>query len=465
MTYPVDHLPPNAPDAEQATLGACLISRSAVDAVAEIVTPEDFYHQAHRKVCEVVFFLAFERDEPADLQTVPEELRRRQWLDTCGGLAYIATLAESVPTAAHAQYYARTVAEKATLRKLLDAAEVTKAEVYEQALPVDEITARAEERFLAAGERPGQAEAVVAAVGVRETFGALLPGQERHPGYATGFSRLDWMLGGLQPGELFLVAGRSSMGKSEWCLHALRHMARQETPVLLLSLEQPGEQNWQRLIASEAGAPLDRLQRGELPDGWYGRTGAQACDRLARLPLYQCDETDLGTAQIRGLVRRYVSRHGIRVVCIDQLGIIKRPGKESEYVELSRTIREVKALARKLGVAVILQHQLSRHLERREDKRPLLSDLRDTGAAEETADRVLMLYRKGYYAEGGPQTSGTAETELLLRKNRITGVTGTSTVYFNLETRQFEETTHHYDGHEPPERGRMSGNGHYVEER
>ncbi len=460
MSSLADHLPPQSLDAEQATLGAALISRNAVERMLEMLERDDFYLEAHRKVFDAISYLA-ERDVPADVLTVPEELRRREQLDTVGGMAYIATLADSVPTAAHVEYYARSVAEKSTLRKLINASNEIIAISHEQEQEVDHIVDHAERLIFAVAQRrltqgfthirPVVFEALERLETVREN-------DSRLTGVTTGFSPLDQMTSGLQGGDMVIVAGRPSMGKTSLALAFGVNAAIAESPVAIFSLEMSKEQLAHRMICSEAKVDSMRLRTGFLrsntddDESDYVRLG-RACGRLGDLPIYIDDTTDISVLDMRAKCRRLQSEHGLGMIVIDYLQLIRGHGKpENRNQEISTIARSIKNMARELNVPVIALSQLSRGVERREDKRPMLSDLRESGSIEAEADIVMMLYRSRYYNRDGddgateppPGQEWLEETELIVAKHR-NGPVGTVRLGFLRRYARFEDIAEGYD--------------------
>jgi replicative DNA helicase len=441
-----DSLPPQATDAEEAVLGAALISRTAADLLVDMLEEGDFYLEAHRRFFTVVRWL-LDREIDPDMLTVPQELQNRGWLDACGGPAYVTRLIESVPTAAHVEHYARIVREKADLRSVIDRAQVSMAEAYSLADERgDELTAqavreRAEERFLNAQRRGFGAQGVNGDVWFRDVLEKLMSRGDEAPSPRSGFYRLDALVGRFEPGELFVVAGRSSMGKTEFCLQVMLHNARQGFPVQLYSLEMPRQQIGERLIAAAAGVPLRSVQGNSAPDEWTAICEAGDANRL--LPMHVQDEGEMTVGAIRAHLRHAIKRDGIRLVIIDQLQTIFIPdSNEREDVRIGRTAYGLKRMAEKLAVPVILQCQLNRKPEERKDHRPLLADLRDSGAIENACDRALMLYRGSYYDrdEAGAEPE-SSPTEFILRKNRITGEVGTVHCVFRRSRHRFEVPT------------------------
>jgi replicative DNA helicase len=463
MSLP-DRLPPQSLEAEQATLGAALISRSAVERVMEMLERDDFYLEAHRRIFDVLGYLA-ERDEPVDILTVPEELRRRGWLDQVGGLAYVSTLAESVPTAAHVEYYARSVAEKSTLRKLISASAEITAMAHDQQEETDHIVDQAERLIFAVAQRrvnQGFVPLRPVLLEAMERLEDVRANDSRLTGVPTGFTPLDQMTSGLQGGDMIIVAGRPSMGKTSLALAFGVNAAMQaETPVAIFSLEMSKEQLAHRMICSEAKVDGMRLRTGFLrthtddDESDWTRLG-RAIGRLGDLPIYIDDSSDISVLDMRAKCRRLKSEHGLGMIVIDYLQLIRGHGRqENRNQEISIIARSLKGMARELNVPVIALSQLSRNVERREDKRPMLSDLRESGSIEAEADIVMMLYRSRYYNRDGeegateppPGQEWLEESELIVAKHR-NGPVGTVRLGFLRRYARFEDLA---EGYEPLE--------------
>lgn len=456
-----DHLPPQSLEAEQAVLGAALISRTAVERALEMLEREDFYVEAHRRIFDVLAHLA-ERDQPADVLTVPEELRRRGQLDQIGGLAYIGTLAESVPTAAHVEYYARTVAEKSILRKLIQAAGEISAAAHEQQEEVDDIVDQAERLVFAVGQRrinQGFVHIRPVLFDAMERLDAVRASDSRLTGVTTGFSGLDNMTSGFQSGDLVIVAGRPSMGKTSLALAFAVNAAREKHPVAVFSLEMSREQLAHRMICSEAKVDGMRLRTGYLSmqaddegDSDWTRFG-RAVGTLGDMPIFIDDSSDITVLDMRAKCRRLKSeQNGLGLVVVDYLQLVRAHGRqENRNQEISIIARSLKSMARELGVPVIALSQLSRGVERREDKRPMLSDLRESGSIEAEADLVMMLYRARYYnrdsEEGvvqGPGQEQLEVSEVIVAKHR-NGPVGTLNLGFLRRYARFEDLAEGYE--------------------
>jgi replicative DNA helicase len=455
-----DHLPPQSLEAEQATLGAALISRTAVERVLEMLERDDFYLEAHRKIYDAIAELS-ERDVPPDVLTVPDHLRNRGFLDAIGGIAYINTLADSVPTAAHVEYYARTVLEKSTLRKLINASNEIVAMAHEQEEEVDHIVDNAERLIFAVAQRrmnQGFVPIRPVLLDAMERIETVRANDSRLTGTTTGFTSLDQMTSGLQGGDLIIVAGRPSMGKTSLALAFAVNGAEQAT-CAIFSLEMSKEQLAHRMICSEAKVDGMRLRTGFLrshPDDeesdWTRL--ARAIGRLGDLPIFIDDSSDISVLEMRAKCRRLKSEHGLGMIVVDYLQLVRAHGRqENRNQEISIIARSLKSMARELDVPVVALSQLSRNVERREDKRPMLSDLRESGSIEAEADIVMMLYRSRYYnregdgegmAEPPPGQEWLEESELIVAKHR-NGPVGTVRLGFLRRYARFEDLAEGYD--------------------
>jgi len=457
-----DRVPPHSIDAEQASLGAALISRNAVERVLEMLERDDFYLEAHRKIFDVITYLA-ERDSPVDTLSVTEELRKREQLERIGGIAYILTLNESVPTAAHVEYYARTVSEKSTLRKLINAASEITAMSHEQEREVGDVVDASERLiFSVAQRRVSQGFTALRPVLLEsmEKLETVRANDSRLTGVPTGFSVLDQMTAGFQGGDFIIVAGRPSMGKTSLCLaFAVNAAMLAQTSVAVFSLEMSKEQLAHRMICSEGKIDGMRLRTGFLrtngdeEESDWTRLG-RAVGRLGELPIYIDDASDISVLDMRAKCRRLKSEHGLGMIVIDYLQLIAGHGKNNENrnQEISVIARSLKGMARELNVPVIALSQLSRNVERREDKRPMLSDLRESGSIEAEADIVMMLYRSRYYnrdesdgmAEPPPGQEWLEESEIIVAKHR-NGPVGTIRLGFLRRYAKFEDLAEGYE--------------------
>lgn len=444
------HLPPHSIEAEQACLGACLIDPDAFDRVSEILTgPEDFYRESHQDIYAAFCHLA-ERDHNIDLITVSNILRSRGKLEACGGAAYLDGLIQAVQTSAHVSAYARIVADRATERRLQHAG----SRIVQLALEGEEEVRvkvdRAEEMIFAVGDRRRQTELQQIKPALQDTFDALYE-RFRNPspvtGVPTGFDELDELTGGLQPANLVIVAARPSMGKTAFCLSIAQNAALdRERPrtVAVFSLEMSRQELCQRILCSVAQVNGQDLRKGELRDTDWQRI-TRAMNVLSQAPIFIDDSSTLSVLEIKAKARRLQKRHGLDLVIIDYLQLLHSSGRiENRAQEVAENSRQLKGMAKELNVPVVALSQVSRGVEQRQDKRPNLSDLRESGAIEQDADLVAFIYRDEYYNEGSPD-SNVAEVIVAKQRN---GPVGTVKLSFVKRYASFRNLARRY--HEPP---------------
>jgi replicative DNA helicase len=396
----LDKVPPQNLEAEQSTLGSMMIDRAALDKGIDILRPQDFYREAHQIIFEVLLSLA-ERGEPVDIVTVQEELRSRGKLEAVGGIEYLMALIDCVPTAANIEYYARIVEEKAILRRLIDACTQVIGECHGPVEDVNDVVDHAERLvFQVSQRRMGQYFTPLGPLAHKafERLEEQWQSKVKVTGLPTGFTDLDAIPSGLQPSYLSIVAARPSMGKTAFCLDIARHVAvRENQPVAIFSLEMSKEQLALRLICSECRVDAHRVRTGYLSDKDWPRI-AEGVGRLYTAPIFIDDSTDITALQMRGKCRRLKAEQGLSLVIIDYLQLMQAHKRaENRNQEISEIARSLKGLARELNVPVIALSQLSRAVEQRVDKRPMLSDLRESGSIEAEADVVIFLYRESYY--------------------------------------------------------------------
>jgi replicative DNA helicase len=444
----LDRIPPNNLEAEQAVLGSMLLERSAVERAAEILRPDDFYRDAHRFIFEAMLALT-ERNEPVDLVTLTDELRSRQQLDMVGGLLYLQNIMDAPATAANVEHYARLVEEKAILRRLLDAGTRVQGLAYSDFESIEELVDQAEQIIFEVGQRRMGRYFYE----LRPLLNAELDRIEKRyenrgapTGRLTPFDDLNYKTAGLQPSDLIIIAARPGMGKTTLSLQLAQHVALEERlPVAIFSLEMSKEQLVTRLICSESRVDAHRLRTGNLqPEDWQ-RVG-EGISRLAEAPIFIDDTPDISIIEIRAKCRRLKAERGLGLVLIDYLQLMRSHRRtENRNQEISEIARACKSLARELDVPVIALSQLSRAVESRPDKRPLLSDLRESGSIEAEADIVIFIYREAYYKmreeeeEEGPRPYGAErqeEAELIIAKHR-SGPTGKVIVGFQPQYTRF----------------------------
>ncbi|RDV84593.1 replicative DNA helicase [Ammonifex thiophilus] len=425
-------LPQNV-SAEQALLGSIFLDPETLSRVEELVRPEDFYEEAHRAIYEAMLELE-EKSLPIDLITVTEHLRREGKLEKAGGAAYVASLVDVVPTAAHAEHYAKLVRDKALLRSLVEVATRIRDLGLEEAGDARQLLSEAE-RWLA---ELSAAEVESSFVALSEVLEAVLQHLEesyryrgKKLGLPTGFEELDGLLSGLWPQDLIILASRPGMGKTSLALSISLNVAREVAlPVGFFSLEMSREQLIQRLLAAEARVDHRRVRTAEFTDEDWVRL-SQAAARLAPLPLYIDDTPGLSVRDLRARARRLKAQAGgLGLVVVDYLQLVQPPRRmENRQQEIAFVSRSLKHLAKELNCPVLALSQLSRAPETRQDKRPQLSDLRESGSLEQDADVVMFIYREDYYR---PDTDKPGVAEIIVAKQR-NGPTGTAELAFLRE--------------------------------
>ncbi len=434
----IERLPPQNIEAEEAILGAILIDPDAIIRVATMIRPEDFYRERHGWIYDTALAL-HERREPIDLLTVCDELERREQLDQVGGTQYITALVNAVPTSIHAEHYARIVERTATRRRLIEAAGQIAGLAYQEADDVDEVVDRAEQVLFGVSERRISRELVP----IRQVLSDYYDRVEyltRHRGemigIPTGFTDLDKLLGGLQRSDMVILAARPSVGKTSLALSIAHNAAKKyDRRVAFFSLEMSNEQVVQRLVSAETGINAQRLRRGEIEqDEWVLFT--EATGKLSESHLYIDDTPGVSALELRTKARRLHAEVGVDLIVVDYLQLMRGDYRsENRVQEISSISRALKALARELNVPVLALSQLSRGVESRTDKRPILSDLRESGALEQDADVVMFIYRDEMYNEN---TERPNLADIMVAKHR-NGPTGTVSLYFRRELAQFLE--------------------------
>ena len=416
----MDRMPPASIEAEQAVLGAMLLKPDAVTTAAEELSADDFYRETHRLIFEAMMELK-ERTEPVDLVTLTEQLKKADKLAKIGGIPALSLIANSVPTAANVHYHARIVHEKAQLRSLINAATEIASAAYESADEVEDIMDSAEKRILqvASGKRSKDFVPLQdILLDTLEQIDLRYNNKGSITGLPTGFTELDHLTAGLQKSDLILVAARPSMGKTAFTLNIAAHVVlRAKEPVAFFSLEMSKEQLVQRLLCSEGRIDSQLLRVGELEEKEWGDL-IDTANRLSAAPLYIDDTPGITVMELRSKARRLKAEHGLSLIVIDYLQLMQGRASKSgdnRQQEISEISRSLKALARELNVPVIALSQLSRSVESRQIKRPMLSDLRESGSLEQDADIVMFLYREDYY---DPETENKNITEVIIAKHR-----------------------------------------------
>jgi replicative DNA helicase len=434
----IERLPPQSVEGEEAVLGSLLIDPDAIIRLATILRPEDFYREKHGWIYDCILAL-HERREPVDFLTVCDELDRREQLDEVGGAAFITMLVNAVPTSIHAEYYARIVERAATRRRLIDAAGQIAGLAYQEADDVEEVVDHAEQILFGVSERRISRELVPIRQVVSDYYDRieyLTRHQGELIGIPTGFTDIDKLLGGLQRSDMVILAARPSVGKTSLALSIAHNAAKMYGQrVAFFSLEMADEQVVQRLISAETGIDSQRLRRGKIADDEWSRFVKAASD-LAEIHFFIDDTPGISALELRTKARRVHAEVGIDLIVVDYLQLMRGDIRaENRVQEISAISRALKALARELNVPVLALSQLSRGVESRTDKRPILSDLRESGALEQDADVVIFIYRDEMYNEN---TERKNIADIIVAKHR-NGPTGAVALYFKKELAQFRE--------------------------
>ncbi|HUA34384.1 MAG TPA: replicative DNA helicase [Candidatus Binataceae bacterium] len=438
-------VPPQNLDAEQSVLGAILLENDAINQSLEILTADDFYREAHRQIFSAMVELS-DRNQPVDAITLVDALKSRGTLDNIGGAAYIAELAACVPTAANVSHYARIVREKAVLRSLATVATDIASSAYEAPPNVDEFLDTAEHRIFEISERRIRPSFHTMPELTRESLRILERLYEKRElvtGVPTGYIDLDRVTAGLQPSDLIIIAARPSMGKTALALNIAAYAAMDADPpvgVAFFSLEMSKEQLVLRLLCSEARVNSQKARQGFLREQDFPKL-AQAAGRLSEANIFIDDSSDMSPIVLKAKCRRLAKERGNRLglIMVDYLQLMRssRPG-ESREKEIAEISRSLKALAKELRVPVVALSQLNRQVETRPDRRPLLADLRESGAIEQDADVIGFIYRDDMYNRKDSKEPGVAEVIIAKQRN---GPTDTVKLTYLSEYTRFENYT------------------------
>jgi replicative DNA helicase len=448
MDFLAQRLPPQNLEAEVSVLGGVLLENDALNRVLEILREDDFYREAHRKIFSAILDL-YERSEPADLVTLSETLKKRDTLDAVGGIDYLNSLVNSVPTAANITYYAKIIKEKSILRKLINRATEIINLGYGDSGDVDDFIDRAERSIFEVSEdrvRPSFYPLKDIIKSSFKTIEKLYEKRQLITGVPTGFPKLDELTSGLQPSDLIIIAGRPSMGKTAFALNISQNAAIDGVvPTAIFSLEMAKEQLALRMLCSQAKVDAHRLRGGFLSESDWPRL-TRAAGLLSEAPIFIDDSPALSALEMRAKSRRLKADNNLGLVIVDYLQLMRgRTDSERREQEISDISRSLKALAKELNVPVIALSQLNRKVEDRGDKRPQLADLRESGAIEQDADVIIFLYRDEVYnkSEDNPN-KGTAE--IIIGKQR-NGPTDTFKLAFLDKYTCFENLSAIPEGH------------------
>lgn len=437
MSDLMQNTPPQSIEAEQAVLGAIMIDADRLISASERLLPQDFYRAAHQRIFETMLVLS-DRGEAIDLVTVTAELSTLGILEEVGGLAYLGELAEGVPTAANINYYVNVVDQKSTLRRLIRTANEIVTDGYERQNEVDVLLNEAERKILEVSQGKGSASFIPISdvlTSAYATIDKLHKQSGETTGIPTGFRDLDQVTAGFQRNDLIIVAARPSVGKTAFALNISQNVAtRADENVAIFSLEMGAEQLVMRMLCAEGNVDAQRLRTGQLEDEDWGKLSL-AMSSLSQAGIYIDDTPGIRVNDIRAKCRRLKQEHGLGMIMIDYLQLIQGTGRSSDnrQQEVSEISRSLKSLARELEVPVIALSQLSRGVESRQDKRPMMSDIRESGAIEQDADIVAFLYRDDYYNK---ETEDANTIEIIIAKQR-NGPTGTVKLAFRKEFNKF----------------------------
>lgn len=446
-------IPPQNIEAEQSVLGAMMLDKEAIAKASEILTSEDFYREAHRVIFNAMLEL-YNKNEAVDMVTITDILHRDNKLEDIGGIAYITALANVVPTAANVKYHADIVAEKSVLRQLVRVSTEIATMGYEGSDDVGVLLDTAESRILEISNRKKKNDFTQ----IKDVLMDSVQGLEKLitnkgglTGLPTGFPDLDKLTSGLHPSDFIILAARPSMGKTALALNIVQNVALrahkqiggEPRSVAFFSLEMSKEQLVHRMLCAEAGIDSQRLRVGEMGDKDWDSLWA-ACDTMSKAKIYIDDTAGITAMEMRSRARRLKAEHGLDLIVVDYLQLMQGSGRKSfsgdRQQEVSEISRSLKALARELDVPVLALSQLSRGVEARQVKRPMLSDLRESGSLEQDADIVAFLYREDYY----DKETENKHTELIIAKHR-NGPVDTVNLFFHKQFTKFVSFTKRQD--------------------
>ncbi|ASS97858.1 MULTISPECIES: replicative DNA helicase [Geobacillus] len=440
-----ERIPPQSIEAEQAVLGAVFLDPTALTLASERLIPEDFYRAAHQKIFHAMLRVA-DKGEPVDLVTVTAELAALEQLEEVGGVSYLSELADSVPTAANVEYYARIVEEKSLLRRLIRTATSIAQDGYTREDEIDVLLDEAERKIMEVSQRKHSGAFKNIKDVLVQTYDNIEMLHNRNgdiTGIPTGFTELDRMTSGFQRSDLIIVAARPSVGKTAFALNIAQNVATKTNEnVAIFSLEMSAQQLVMRMLCAEGNINAQNLRTGRLtPEDWGKLT--MAMGSLSNAGIYIDDTPSIRVSDIRAKCRRLKQESGLGMVVIDYLQLIQGSGRnrENRQQEVSEISRSLKALARELEVPVIALSQLSRSVEQRQDKRPMMSDLRESGSIEQDADIVAFLYRDDYYNKDSENKN---IIEIIIAKQR-NGPVGTVQLAFIKEYNKFVNLERRFD--------------------
>jgi replicative DNA helicase len=419
MTQDISYrLPPQNIDAEQCAIGSVLLESNAAFEVIDILVEDDFYRDAHKKIFIAIKNLS-DRNEPVDLVTLQEELKKANSLEAVGGITYLSELLATVPTAANAAYYAKIVKDKAMERRLLTTCTNIISDIYNSGLDTETLVGDAESKIYSIKEEKTQSGYLLVADAIKGYFKKiedLYQKGEEIVGVSTGYKEIDDITGGFKPGQLIIIAARPGLGKTALAINFARNCSiKDDKSVAIFSLEMTKDEVLGRLIGGEARIDIKKINTGKIEENDWGRL-TDAISRLSEASIFIEDSSAITASEIRSRCRRMKARHGkLDMIIVDYMQLMrpssssKSQNREQEIAEISRTL---KLIAKEMNVPVIALSQLNREVDKRNDKRPFLSDLRESGAIEQDADIIMFIYREELYS------SDTGVCEIIVAKNR-----------------------------------------------
>ncbi|HEB75757.1 MAG TPA: replicative DNA helicase [Nitrospirae bacterium] len=437
----LDKLPPQNLEAEQSILGAILLDNEALLKSLEVISAEDFYRNTNRLIFNAMVEL-FEKNEPIDIITLTDHLRTKNQLDAVGGVSYLSSLVNAVPTSANVRYHSKIVKEKALMRSLIRSATEIVTTVYEENLPADDLVDLAEKTIFEISDKRIKAPFSKLKEVIKDSFEMiehLYDRKEAITGVPSGFRDLDELTTGFQPGDLIIVGGRPSMGKTAFALNLAQYVGVElNEPVAIFSLEMSKKQLALRMLCSEAMVDSNSVRKGFIrKEDWHKLTSAAG--KLAEAPIFIDDASNTSVLEMRAKARRLKMEHGLSMVIVDYLQLMRGRGNfERREQEISEISRSLKALAKELDLPVIALSQLNRGVELRQDKRPTLADLRESGAIEQDADVIIFLYRDEVYSKNNSSNKGKAEIIIAKQRN---GPTATVYLTYLSHSTRFADFT------------------------
>ena len=433
-------VPPHSLDVERSVLGSIIIDKDAITKIADFLLAEDFYHESHALVYRAMFDL-YDRRHPIDLVTLTNLLEERKQLEQVGGASYLVTIANEVPTASHIFEYAMIVKQKSTLRRLIKAGDIIRGIGYNESEPLEDLLDQAEKALFGVSQTFLKDRFVHIKEILNATYDKITElhdplTKDKYRGIPTGFRDLDGLLSGLQPSDLVILAARPSMGKTALALNIAQNVAKKGYSCGIISLEMSKEQLVERMFCSLLEVDSWKLRSGKLTEDDFSRMGG-VMDQLYAMKLYIDDSVGNSISELRAKARRLQMEHGLNFLIIDYLQLMTSGGKgfnqTNRVQEISEISRSLKGLARELRIPILALSQLSRAVELRPSKVPQLSDLRESGAIEQDADVVMMMYREDYY-EDDSERKGI--TDIFIRKHR-NGPVGKLELGFKAEQMRF----------------------------